>query len=711
MNTFSEVYKTLRRQNRKQYLLLFGCLFFSALLISSYVSMMYSPTILTVLPEGGDSRKQVMMIFVLTAIGCMVFSLYAAGLFFRQRSKDTGIFLALGADRRLLAVQVLKEMCLLLALSCICGIVLSIPFTRSLWALFRLLVVDTEEMTLFLDPRAFVFTLAFSLMVLFLLLFTGYRSIQRISVIDIIHESHRSEPIRSVPKSYGKLGIALLCAGVFLGYQGPSFFMSVLHWNPPDGLSALLYLPALTGLYMILLHTVVNGWRQSTHRYKNLVSDSQMKFQGRQTVQTLLVMSILIAGAYFASFYTPVTGTGSAADYSLRQTDFLYRFRMDQKIPRKPEVQTLADRYDVEITDWTDIPAIRLGVDGMDSIWTQQAVGMTEELRYRRLLCSALFLPESAYASYTGDAPGLKPGTLGTVFRGDANPDFYISRDVSLVTNTLSGQTMKVDSIVPLKQDTLFGYYVMNDEDFLSMETGLSEEWKEMLCLFNVTDWENSYDFAKALFYDITDHSDQNVELFRSWDPVVKQIDDNEKGFYFLDPEHIEDHGFERIDYNERDSSAFRLNWEYMPKFRILDKQDFLKTFAVYFMLFIFIAIVCFAAVFVIAFTRTMTIVLSGRLIYEDLRRLGASDPYLYHTVRDQAKRVFLTPAVVGTSAIYCFFAMILYFNDQSFSTSELTALWICALVAVPVSLLYYGIYRVTLRKACRVLDIRCKKD
>ena len=248
MNTFSEVYKTLRRQNRKQYLLLFGCLFFSALLISSYISMMYSPTILTVLPEGGDSRKQVMMIFVLTAIGCMVFSLYAAGLFFRQRSKDTGIFLALGADRRLLAVQVLKEMCLLLALSCICGIVLSIPFTRGLWTLFRLLVVDTEEMTLFLDPRAFVFTLAFSLMVLFLLLFTGYRSIQRISVIDIIHESHRSEPIRSVPKSYGKLGIALLCAGVFLGYQGPSFFMSVFHWNPPGALSALLYLPALTGL-------------------------------------------------------------------------------------------------------------------------------------------------------------------------------------------------------------------------------------------------------------------------------------------------------------------------------------------------------------------------------------------------------------------------------------------------------------------------------
>lgn len=149
MKTFSDVYKVLRRKNRNQYLLLFGCLFFSVLLISSYISMMRSPTVLTVLPEGGDSRKQVMMIFVLTAIGCMVFSLYAASLFFRQRSKETGIFLALGVQRGLLTRQILKEMCLLSVCSCIFGILVSIPFTRAIWTLFRLLVVDTEEMKLF----------------------------------------------------------------------------------------------------------------------------------------------------------------------------------------------------------------------------------------------------------------------------------------------------------------------------------------------------------------------------------------------------------------------------------------------------------------------------------------------------------------------------------------------------------------------------------
>ena len=64
MIALSQVNAALRRQNRKNYLLLVLCNFISVLLITAYVTMMRSPTVLQVLPEGGDSRKQVMMIFV-----------------------------------------------------------------------------------------------------------------------------------------------------------------------------------------------------------------------------------------------------------------------------------------------------------------------------------------------------------------------------------------------------------------------------------------------------------------------------------------------------------------------------------------------------------------------------------------------------------------------------------------------------------------------
>ena len=113
MTSFSAVCAALRRKSKGQYALLAGCCFFSVLLITAYACMMRAPTILSVLPEGGDSRKQVMMIFALAVIGCAVFTTYAAGLFFRQKSKETGVFLALGATRRQLQSELGKELALI----------------------------------------------------------------------------------------------------------------------------------------------------------------------------------------------------------------------------------------------------------------------------------------------------------------------------------------------------------------------------------------------------------------------------------------------------------------------------------------------------------------------------------------------------------------------------------------------------------------------
>ena len=76
---------------------------------------------------------------------------------------------------------------------------------------------------------------------------------------------------------------------------------------------------------------------------------------------------------------------------------------------------------------------------------------------------------------------------------------------------------------------------------------------------------------------------------------------------------------------------------------------------AVFLMLFVFIAVVCFAAVIVIAFTRCMTIALTNARVYDDLRHLGASNAYLFRAVRGQISRVFLVPAVAGHRLIWRF--------------------------------------------------------
>ena len=144
------------------------------------------------------------------------------------------------------------------------------------------------------------------------------------------------------------------------------------------------------------------------------------------------------------------------------------------------------------------------------------------------------------------------------------------------------------------------------------------------------------------------------------------------------------------------------------PQFRIIDQNDFVTTMAVFLMLFIFIAIVCFAAVIVIAFTRCMTIALVNARVYDDLRHLGAPNAYLFRSVRGKISRVFLVPAIVGTGLIWAFYMMIMYFNSDpyGFTSAELAGITSCAAMVAGVSVLLYVVYCITRRSVCRALHI-----
>ncbi|NLY20912.1 MAG: ABC transporter permease, partial [Tissierellia bacterium] len=264
MKNFKDVYSELRRKNIHQYLLLLCSTAFSVLLITAYLIMMSSKTVLTILPEGGDSRKQVMMIFVLTVIGCVVFINYAIGLFLRYKSRETGIFMALGSAKSQIRSELFKDVGSMMVIACIIGLALATPLAFFIWQIFKIFVVNTEEMVLTISANAFIFSGIFSLVVIGLTFYRLQRFINRANIIDILNEARKSEPIKDVPRWYGAVGILLMILGGVLGYAVPGFIIKNLQYYPPEFLTAFLYLPALVGLYMIMLHTVVNGWRAGT---------------------------------------------------------------------------------------------------------------------------------------------------------------------------------------------------------------------------------------------------------------------------------------------------------------------------------------------------------------------------------------------------------------------------------------------------------------
>ena len=300
----------------------------------------------------------------------------------------------------------------------------------------------------------------------------------------------------------------------------------------------------------------------------------------------------------------------------------------------------------------------------------------------------------------------LSHGTCANVLDDEGGSDYLSGGDVTVVTNMVTGESLPVTPAEPLRYTMLLGSYVLDDNDYAAITDGLTDIWRESWVFFNVADVDASYPFAKALFNEIVDRSGDEVMQLDAYDLVAKTLAEETGEPYDFDRENLTALGFPAMEREDRDSTEFRSYWLYMPQFRILDQNDFVTTMAVFLMLFIFIALICFAAVIVIAFTRCMTIALTSARVYDDLRHLGAPNAYLFRSVKGQVSKVFLVPAIVGTAVISAFYVMIMYFNDNRFTPGEVAGMGTCAAVAAALSLVLYGVYRLTRKSVCRRLGI-----
>ena len=217
---------------------------------------------------------------------------------------------------------------------------------------------------------------------------------------------------------------------------------------------------------------------------------------------------------------------------------------------------------------------------------------------------------------------------------------------------------------------------------------------------FNING-EDSYDFAYELFLAFMGSFTEDCELPIYYDPVEKYACEQRGETYWGDTDEMT-----QVSFDDPDSSDFRMYWTYMPKIRILDQNDYMRTYAVYLMMFLFIAIICILAAMVIGYTRCQTIALNNRYLFDDLKKLGASSAFLTREVKSQCKKVFRTPSIIGISLMFLLYTLIMFGNDGALTYSEVIGLFACAGSLLIVSLVIYAVYRLTVRKVKEELNI-----
>lgn len=696
--TMNKITSKLRKKNKNHYTMLVFCTILSVLLVTSYALMFFSPTVQNVLPEGGDSRKQGGLIFAIAIAGCAVFSTYASTLFFRYKSREFGIFMALGERKSKLKITLLKELSILIPICSVLGLLMSVPISFLIWKVFQLFIVDTKEMTYHVSTSGFIFGIIFCIFVIVSISITGSRFIKRSNIIDIIYESRKTETVKNIPDWYGGMGWFMIVIGVILGYAVPAISVRVFGYLL-NGAWNLVYLISLVGVYFVMLHAIIctKKGKYPKKYYRNIISTNMMKFTGKQTVKNMCVIAFLIASSLFAAFYVPTMIRGTFQTIDNNPVDYSFYYPETENPINKSQIYELAKKHNVNITSYQEIESLLLIVDGENADY----VGNKLVKEYVERLGSGEFFSESEFNRVSGQSIDVKNGEYYTIIIPEEEENIWTKWDgVSLVTNPRSEETKNYQfagtvEFTPFVVDGI-RRYVISDEDYSFFKEGLTSVNKDRFVLFNVRNPQETYAFGKELLNTIITRSSKDSAVSTDYDTYAKKVA-VEKGEDYYADDHMVDLSI--------DNARLFTDWKYYPSFGVINKQDLIKNMAVYLMMFIYIAIICFITVAVIAYTRSITIAVDNKLLFEDLRKLGANNKFVKKVVNKQLIKIFVYPTAVGSVAIYLLYTLILYGNGGTkLTSSEINALQIDFIIILVAVLAMYAVYQLAYKRVCKMI-------
>lgn len=703
--TRNKIFAKLRRKNKGQYGILAFCIFLSVLLLTAFALMYFGPTVQEFLPEGGDTRKLAILLLGATAVGCAIFTLYASILFFRYKSREYGIFLALGEQKKTLGTMLFKELALLTGAAAALGLLGAIPLSWLIWKLFESFLVSTEEMEYHFGIGGLLVGLVFAIILAILLGAAGRKFVKKTNVMDILRTQHQPEMVKKIPAWTFVAGMGMVLGGLLLAMGLPRIFVHVFHVGPPFVLN-LFYFLAVAGIYLVLL-SIVGQNRKGKNRkkyYKNLVSVSLMRFSAKSTTRNMCVVVLLLFAGIFAVYYGLLYSDSAGYIDNGTTRDFVLHYPVQEKQVTKEEIRKLAGEYSVEIQDYTE-------GEGANLVITYKMTDYTEDNEYvtvtREKGKTALFFSGKTYQQLTGEDPGVAPGTYKTITEAGHQDNIWdftdglsevSNPDTGTETGLTFGGTLEYNSLSDMSEPFA---YVLNDKDYETLTEGIGQEWMEHLVFFDAADPEASYPFTRALYEEyVSRATDLSAHMgnYDRWEEL--QAKANGEEYMYGD----------KVEMDPEDTQLLG-NWRYGPQFQILNSQEWMQFVGVYVMLCLYIFIITLSTVAIMTYVRGVSVAADNREVFVSLERLGADREYRKKVLKAQLRKIFIYPTVLGCGVGLLFSIGMNYMNDGRLTAAELRSLMIVLGISLLIFLFLWAVYQAARRKGEKILGIFREKQ
>lgn len=427
-----------------------------------------------------------------------------------------------------------------------------------------------------------------------------------------------------------------------------------------------------------------------------MISKSIMKFQGKQTVNCMLVIALLIGGGCFAAFYTPITMTAFERNLQAKEWDYQYTIPQNREALHENQIEEIVKKHGGSIQERRDFPILLAARNGMQEI----EEGRKFWYEYSPRMSTIYLMKESDFEDFTNSSITMEANTYFAIT--DEEESVFYDTEVTILTNMETGQEYEVAFGGCLHSEDLLlensRLYVISDVLFEKMESSLSKEWKQTAFFFKVS--QDSFELGMDLYNAFYQCFEKEDMIFAGYDKV-SAISAYEAGkeYWADDPAYS---FFATLDKN---SPEFQREWIYFPFFKIMMIQNTLRNYAVFFMLFIYVVIVALTSSWLIAYTRCITMGMHDKYVFETLEKLGASEAFRMKELKKQISAIYRLPTIIGLVVVYFLFVLILYGNDGGrFTSSEIVGLIICLGIEVLVGMITYLCYRIALQKVKRIV-------
>lgn len=470
------------------------------------------------------------------------------------------------------------------------------------------------------------------------------------------------------------------------------------------GWTNAFYLLSVFGVYQMLIYAISSHkkGRNPQKYYNNLISYGMIKFQGVSVVKNMLVITLLIFAALYAVSYIPAN-IGNQTEF---EDDFSYRYLNDAKEPTKDEIRQLAKKHDISIENYREASFIRIIGSGVkrdmsddnklleDYYDEYSEYDCTSASEYEKLTGIKLEIPTGSYYPMEG--------------RGAYENIWYKFGDMDKLQVQAEGQSISMKYLGNTIYNALIiagssgmdigSRFVLNDEDFDRLKQGLPQEKIETQVLFDINDinrhLKKAASFAREFYklYVEGMSDDMNVMAYYNSMEELRRGNDYKEmmGQAIVDA----------------DTPLKETDWQYDPIMTPLLKQQIVMLIANRILLFGYIFLICFAAVGIIGYTRSESIGFAKAQTFEDIKKLGADKAYRKELLKNQIKKIFVLPTVIGILLLLLYERMILYINDRNFSEEDIKLMFILAGFGLVAVLYQYIIYKVSVKKVGNLLQV-----